>query len=98
MKTLKTIVCLSFLLVLFGCTSSSLQGTYVGTDGAFFDKLTFTSNDTVELVFAGGTSEVSYTLEDGKVKISNAGQNQILKINDDGCLDGGGFIGKYCKE
>ncbi len=97
MKTLKTLAILAFTLCLLSC-GNKLKGTYKGSNGAFFDQLTFVSNNKVELVFMGSTSEVEYTLEDGKVKITNTGQTQILTITDDGCLDGGGFVGKYCKE
>ncbi len=85
-------------LLLFGCFGNGLSGTYMGQNGAFLEKMTFISKDKVELTFMGATSEASYIKEGDKVKINNAGENQILTINDDGCLDGGGFIGMYCKE
>lgn len=85
-------------LLLFGCSGNGLSGTYVGQEGAFLEKMTFTSYDKVELTFLGATTEATYTLEGKKVKINNAGENQILTITENGCLDGGGFIGKYCKE
>lgn len=84
--------------VLYGCFGTGLSGTYIGQEGAFLEKLTFTSNDTVELTFYGSTTEATYTKEGKKVKINNAGENQILTITNMGCLDGGGFIGIYCKE
>lgn len=99
MKTLKTIILLSFSVILFGCPpTKTLKGTYIGSHNAFFEKLIFKSGNKVEIVFMGTTSEIEYQLEDNKVKITNAGQNQILTITGDGCLDGGGHIGKYCKE
>ncbi|MBL85506.1 MAG: hypothetical protein CMO82_02480 [Winogradskyella sp.] len=96
MKTLKILTILAFALCLLSC-GNGLEGTYKGSNGAFFDQLTFISKNKVELVFKGATSEVEYTVEGDKVKITNAGQTQILTITDDGCLDGGDFVGKYCK-
>lgn len=98
MKPIKTVIILCITLLFFGCFKKGLSGTYVGKENAFFEKMSFTSKDKVELTFFGSTTEASYTIEDGKVKISNTGENQILTITDDGCLDGGGFIGTYCKE
>ena len=92
-----TIVLISLLFVL-GCAGGGLSGTYKGDEGAFLEKMTFTSNDKVELVFMGSTVEGTYKVEDNKVKINNSGEVQILTIKADGCLDGGGFIGTYCKE
>ncbi|WOD43704.1 hypothetical protein [Hwangdonia lutea] len=97
MKNLKnTVLCITALLFV-GCFNTKLEGTYVGEEGAFLDKINFTSNSTVELTFFGSTTETTYTTEHNKVKINNAGEIQVLTITDNGCLDGGGFIGKYCK-
>ncbi|MBP0904091.1 hypothetical protein ACFSKN_08595 [Mariniflexile gromovii] len=98
MKLLYKSIILIIPFIFFGCFESGLSGTYVGQEGAFFEKLTFVSNDKVELTFLGTTTEATYTKEGKKVKIDNAGENQILTITENGCLDGGGFIGKYCKE
>lgn len=98
MKSLKIITMAILVLLFTGCTNKTLDGIYIGNDNAFFESLTFKSGDKVEIVFMGTTSEIEYQLENNKVKIINAGQNQILTITNDGCLDGGGFIGKYCKE
>ncbi len=97
MKTLQLITIFGLIALFYGCCDG-LKGTYVGQDGAFIEQMTFTSCDAVELVFMGSTAEGNYTIEGNKVKIVNAGENQILTITDDGCLDGGGFIGKYCKD
>ncbi|MCB0461939.1 MAG: hypothetical protein R2816_12380 [Flavobacteriaceae bacterium] len=96
MKTFKITTFFALLLLFFSCTPS-LSGTYKGVGSTFFDQLTFKSGNKVELVFMGSTTEVEYKLEEGKVKITNAGQTQVLTITEDGCLDGGGFVGKYCK-
>ncbi|MEN3322359.1 hypothetical protein VP395_01345 [Mariniflexile soesokkakense] len=98
MKNFKIISLFIIPLFLLGCFENGLSGTYIGQDGAFLEKMTFISNDKVELTFLGATTETTYAKEGKKVKINNAGENQILTITDTGCLDGGGFIGTYCKE
>lgn len=98
MKKLKTLLALSVYLLLFGCNSKHLEGTYIGNDQAFFNQLTFKANNKVELIFMGTTSEADYYLEGNKVKITRAGETQVLNITKNGCLDGGGFIGTYCNE
>ena len=98
MKTLKPLITIGLLLLLLACEHDGLRGTYVGQKGSFLEKMTFISNNKVELTFFGSTTEATYTKEDNKVKINNAGENQIFTISDDGCLHGGGFIGTYCKE
>ena len=99
MKLFKILsIAIIFSLLLFSCLGSGLKGTYVVQNNAFFEKLTFKSGHKVDIVFMGTTSEIEYELDGNKVKITNAGQNQILTITDDGCLDGGGIVGKYCKE
>lgn len=97
MKTLKNTLLIITALLFVGCSNAKLEGTYVGEKGAFLEKITFTSSSTVELTFFGSTTEATYTTENNKVKINNAGEIQVLTITDNGCLDGGGFIGKYCK-
>ena len=75
-----------------------LSGIYSGNGGAFFDKLNFTSGSKVEIYFMGASKEGSYEKSGNKVKITIAGENQLFTIDDKGCLDGGGQIGKYCKQ
>ena len=85
------------LVGLSGC-SSKLSGTYAG-DGIPFKQLTFTSRDKVELTTVmGTTAEAAYVVDGEKVKISANGQTQVFAIDANGCLDGGGMIGKFCKQ
>jgi hypothetical protein len=83
---------------MLGCTSNTLEGVYIGSDNAFFDQMIFKSNYKVELVFMGATTEADYSLEDNTVKIFTTNETQVLTITKSNCLDGGGFIGQYCKE
>lgn len=98
MKRLKITIVIFVIVLLSSCHNTGLSGTYIGEEGAFLEKLTFVSHDKVELTFLGTTTEVTYSKEGNKIKINNAGDNQILYITNNGCLDGGGFIGKYCKD
>lgn len=97
MKSIKIASIHVCLLLFFGCFNESLSGTYIGQEDAFLEKLTFISKNKVELTFLGITSEATYIKEKNRVKINNAGESQILIITENGCLDGGSFIGKYCK-
>jgi predicted small secreted protein len=102
MKRAKTssLLCLVVLVIAATLTScgSRVRGTYSGKDTGFLDKMTFESDGKVELTFMGMTKEGTYVVEDKKVKITNAGETHVLTIDDQGCLDGGGLLGKYCKE
>lgn len=76
---------------------SSVEGVYSGEDTGFLDQIELKSNHKAELTFMGMVKEGTYEVEDGRVKINNAGDISILRIDDAGCLDGGGILGKYCK-
>ncbi|MEW5977628.1 MAG: hypothetical protein AB1898_17680 [Acidobacteriota bacterium] len=90
-----TVVLASTLLV--GC-GKKLSGTYSGKDTGFLDKMTFKSGGKVDLTFMGMTREGTYEIDGNQVKITNAGDTQVLAIDSQGCLDGGGFLGRYCQE
>jgi len=60
--------------------------------------MTFTSGNKVERTNPAGTTEVSYEIEGDKVKIASAGQTLVFTIDDKGCLDSGGIMGKFCKK
>jgi|UniRef100_UPI00404A2930 hypothetical protein len=95
MKLIKSFAILCIFLLLVGC-NNKLSGSYKGNSNTFFDQLNFTSNNTVELVFMGATKEAEYRVKDHKIYITTAGETQIFTMNNN-CLDGGGFIGTYCK-
>lgn len=91
---------LKFLLLCFPVLISCnrMNGTYFGADQSHFDKIIFTSNHTVELIFLGSIVEAEYEKEGSQVKINTAMGKQVLNIDADGCLDGGFIMGRYCKE
>jgi len=79
-----------------GC-GHKLSGTYAGESLAF-KELKFISGSKVELTsLMDTTTEATYTVEGDKVKISAAGQTQVFTLDKNGCLDGGGLIGTFCK-
>jgi hypothetical protein len=94
---------LAALLACFcmGC-SGGLKGTYTpdgrSFGGALIGNMTFNSADKVEVTAMGMTHEGSYVLDGKKVKITVAGDTTIMTIDDQGCLDAGGMIGKFCKK
>src|SRR5947207_11187534 len=73
-----------------------VTGTYTGEDG-FFDKLTFKSGGKVEITFMTMTREATYVVESDRIRITNSGDTQTFTIDEQGCLDGGGLLGRYCK-
>jgi len=87
------------LLIVMGCGGGGLSGTYSG-GGMPFTKMTFTSADKVELTSIHGTiTEAAYVIEGDKVKMTVAGApTQVFTINSEGCIEGGGVIGTFCKE
>lgn len=88
----------SLFIVFISGSGGSLSGTYVGESNSLFDKLVFTSGSKVDIYFNGSEKEGSNEKEGNKVKISTSGDNQIITIDKNGCLDGRGFMGTYCRQ
>jgi hypothetical protein len=84
------------VLALGGC-GSGLNGTYRPSGDGFFEQLTFRSGGTVEITWMGMTKEGRYEVDDDRVKVTVGGDTQVLRIDRQGCVDGGGLIGRYCK-
>ena len=90
-------ILIATVTLLVGC-GKKLSGTYTG-EGVPFKQLKFTSGNKVELTtLMDSVNEATYVVEGDKVKISAGGQTQIFTIDKDGCLNGGGMIGKFCKQ
>lgn len=82
---------------LTGC-GSKLDGTYTPADGeGLISSITFKSGGKVEVTGLGMTKEGTYELEGNKVKVTLSNDTTIMTIDDKGCLDGGGIIGRFCK-
>ncbi len=43
------------------------------------------------------TIRANYKVDGTQVLLIINGQQQVFNIDDDGCLDGGGMFGKFCK-
>ena len=89
-------IVLFLLLPLAGC-GSSVEGVYSGTENSWLERIDLRDEQRVELTFMGTTKEGTYEVEKDRVRINNGGDISILRIDDDGCLDGGEVLGKYCK-
>ena len=87
---------LTLVICLAAC--KGLSGTYVAKGDAFLEKIAFTSKNSVEISTMGVTQSGTFRKDGDKVIISIAGESHVFTIDKDGCLDGGGLIGKYCKE
>lgn len=97
MKTNKLYLgCILSTFLFAGC--SGMSGTYVAGGSAFFEKLNFTSGDKVEITFHGVTKEGTYEKDGDKIVVTAGGDNCIFTVDENGCIDGGGRVGKYCKE
>ena len=84
--------------LLAGC-GSKMSGIYKATDeNSAYTQLNFTSATKVELINPINVIEATYVVEDGKVKITSAGQTQVFTLGKDGSLDGGLLMGKYSKQ
>lgn len=78
---------------------SGVDGTYSSKGGGMiaFEKLVLKSGEKVEITAMGTTRAGAYEVEGKKVKITVSGDTIVFTIDDKGCLDGGGQLGKYCK-
>jgi hypothetical protein len=89
-------------LILVGCGGSSLSGTYLPKGGGLgnglaMQKLEFISGDAVNLTMLEQTIRATYKVDGKQLLLIVNGQQEVFTIDDDGCLDGGGVFGKFCK-
>jgi len=91
-------------LALGGC-DQKLSGIYVvkkdkanALSGLIFQKIEFGSGDTVDLTATmGQTLRGTYKVDGKKVVITVGPQSSVFLLDDQGCIDGGDMIGKFCK-
>ena len=95
--SIKIAVSVSMMIALNGC-GSNLSGEYKPVGQAHFESMNFKSDGIAEVSFQGMISEVTYEVEDDAVRMSGGGQTSILKMDDNGCIVGGGILGTYCKD
>jgi hypothetical protein len=85
-------------LALASCGDKGLSGTYLPKGGGLvMQKLEFSSGDTVTATMMEQTLRGTYKVDGKQVLITINGQQQVFNIDGDGCLDGGGALGKLCK-
>ena len=103
---MRMLALLSSLLPLLGACGGGLEGTYSGEDAAtgertgFLDSITFHASNRLEASFLGQTKQGTYTVEGKQVTIKVADDDtpEVLTIMDDGCLEGRGILGRYCRD
>jgi hypothetical protein len=78
--------------------AAKLEGDYLGTGNSFFEKLTFKSGGKVRVTFAGMTKQGTYELDGNEVLITIGNETNVFNVDAQGCMVGGGFLGKYCKD
>ncbi len=83
-------------LLLSAC-SNSPSGEYVGEPGSFLDKIVFKSGDKVEVVKGGSTRVGTYQVDGKQVIVVIGNDQEMMTIDDKGCLGGGNLRGTYCK-
>jgi hypothetical protein len=92
------------LLVLAVCATAPLaasgarlEGDYQGNGNSFFEKLSFRSGGKVRVTFAGMTKVGTFELDGNEVLITIGNETNVFTIDAQGCVVGGGLLGKYCK-
>jgi hypothetical protein len=75
-----------------------LSGEYGEGSGADWEPVMSFKGSEVELTEFGQTLVGSYELKGDKVHITANGETQAFAIDEDGCIDGGTFIGRLCKK
>jgi hypothetical protein len=77
--------------------SAKLEGDYQGTGNSFFEKLSFRSGGKVRVTFAGMTKVGTFEIDGNEVLVTIANETNVFTIDAEGCVVGGGLLGKYCK-
>jgi hypothetical protein len=84
---------------LSACGGATVEGKYVGQDDTFIDSLTFKSGGKVDVELVGVTHEGTYEIDGNSVTVvAPNGTKTPLTIASNGCLEGGGLVGTYCKD
>jgi hypothetical protein len=89
-------------LLAAGCSHNTLSGTYLPKGGGMgnglvMSKLEFLSGDQVNISMMEQTVRASYKIDGKQVLLNVNGAQQVFTLDAEGCLDGGGLFGKFCK-
>lgn len=80
-----------------GAWAAKLEGEYLGTGNSFFEKLSFRSGGKVRVTFMGMTKVGTFEVDGQEVLITVGNETNVFTLDDQGCVAGGGLLGKYCK-
>lgn len=110
LKKTNLLLIIIFALFLNACTGK-VSGTYEPSNkgiflsqGVYSQQLIFYSDNTVQIFTKNYILDGTYTTDGNTVEVilsdkASVGiQRFTFIIDDDGCLDGGETIGKYCKK
>lgn len=75
----------------------SIEGVYSGAGTGFLDQIEILDDERVEVKFMGTIREGTYEIRNDTIRINVRGDVSELRIGDDGCLEGEGILGRYCK-
>jgi hypothetical protein len=78
--------------------AAALEGDYAGTGNSFFEKLSFRSGGKLRVTFGGMTKVGTYELDGKEVLITVGNETNVFTLDAQGCVVGGGILGKYCKD
>lgn len=91
----------ALLVSLLAACGNGFAGEY-GHDvgGQWRTVMTFKGNGEAELELMGNIMVAKYEVKDGKVYVTGGkgGQTQALRIDENGCIDGGMLFGTLCKK
>ncbi len=99
-KTIRILA--TFLIALASLVSSTawgakLEGDYSGTGNSFFEKLSFRPDGKVRVTFMGMTKVGTFEVDGKEVLFTVGNETNVFTLSEQGCVVGGGFLGKYCK-
>ncbi|HLG54869.1 MAG TPA: hypothetical protein VI485_06035 [Vicinamibacterales bacterium] len=98
-RTRGSIVALVLCAVAAGCGSATVEGTYTGKGETIIDALTFKPGGKVDVTMIGLTHEGAFEIDGRTVTvIAPNGTRTPLTIASNGCLEGAGLVGTYCKD
>ena len=84
---------------LLAACGSRVEGTYEGVrDQSFLESITLKSDGKANVRFMGMTRQGTWELDERELVVTVGNDVQVLTLDDEGCLVGGGFLGTYCKD
>ena len=94
-KAIAILVAGSFILVTIACGGSKFEGTYTNTTGLV--TLNLGSGGKVSMTMMGETKTGTYKVDGNRLTLDLQGDKLEFMINEDGSLNGPGFIGAMKK-